>query len=66
MDIPLRMNEIPVIIYLTVGTYDIFVSTGVAKFWRLYGPPSTIIEEVLDMKQVIDLIWYDEDFMAEC
>ncbi|MCA1916139.1 hypothetical protein [Methanospirillum hungatei] len=66
MEVSLRINGVPVIAYLTVGTYDIYVGTVVAYLWGFYGPAATIAEDGPVMKQVFDSIRYDQDYMAEC
>jgi len=65
MEVSLRINGVPVIAYLTVGTYDIYVGTVVAYLWGIYGPAATFAEDGPFLKQVYDSIRYDEDYMAE-
>jgi len=66
MEVSLRINGVPVIAYLTVGTYDIYVGTVVAYLWGIYGPAATIMEDGPVMKQAFDSIRYDQDYTAEC
>lgn len=66
MRVSLTINDVPVIAYLTVGTYDLYLGTSLAYLWGFYGPAESIGEDGISMKQVFDSIRYDQDYLAEC
>jgi hypothetical protein len=66
MEVSLRINGVPVIAYLTVGTRGNYLGTIVAYLWGIYGPAATIMEDGPVMKQAFDSIRYDQDYTAEC
>ncbi|HWQ66309.1 MAG TPA: hypothetical protein VN372_05500 [Methanospirillum sp.] len=66
MRVSLKINNVPVIASLTIGTYDVVFGTSLAYLWGFYGPEYSITEDGPSMKMVFDSIRYDDDYLGEC